>query len=108
MTINPFDVLKNAQQIQAQMGAFQEKLGGIVETGASGGGMVEVEINGKMEVLAVRISPEIAEPFDIQITQDLCAAAFNAALDKIKERVKRELGAMAGGMGLPNIPGLFG
>jgi DNA-binding YbaB/EbfC family protein len=108
MTINPLDILKNAQRIQEQMGAFQEKLGGIIETGSSGGGMVEVELNGKMETTAVRISPDALDPPDVRLLQDLIAAAFNAATEKIKERVKRELGAMAGGMGIPNIPGLFG
>jgi DNA-binding YbaB/EbfC family protein len=108
VTINPFDILKNAQKIQEQVSALQEKLGEISETGASGGGMVEVEVNGKMEVLSVRISPEALDPGDIQMLQDLTAAAVNTALEKIKERVKNEMGALAGGAGFPAIPGLFG
>jgi DNA-binding YbaB/EbfC family protein len=108
MTINPLDILKNAQRIQEQMAVFQEKLGGIIETGSSGGGMVEVELNGKMEITAVRISPDALDPPDARLLQDLTAAAFNAAMEKIKEHIKREMGSMAGGMGIPNIPGLFG
>ncbi|MDR0997519.1 MAG: YbaB/EbfC family nucleoid-associated protein, partial [Treponema sp.] len=53
MNINPFDVLKNAQKIQEQMGALQKKLALLSVTGSAGGGMVEVDINGKMEILAV-------------------------------------------------------
>jgi DNA-binding YbaB/EbfC family protein len=106
MTINPFDILKNAQKLQEQMGSFQEKLAEFSETGSAGGGMVEVEINGKMEVLAVRISPEAVDPNDIEMLQDLTAAAIASALEKISGRIKAEMGLLAGGM--PGIPGLFG
>jgi DNA-binding YbaB/EbfC family protein len=108
MTINPLDILKNAQKIQEQMGSFQEKLAEFSETGSAGGGMVEIEINGKMEVLAVRISPEAVDPNDIEMLQDLTAAAIASALEKISARIKSEMGALAGGMGFPPVPGLFG
>lgn len=108
MNINPFDILKNAQKLQEQMGSFQEKLGEITETGSAGGGMVEVELNGRMEVIAVRISPEVVDPSDITMLQDLTAAAIEAAMEKVKERVKKEMGVFAGGMGIPSLPGLFG
>jgi DNA-binding YbaB/EbfC family protein len=107
VTINPLDILKNVQKLQEQMGSFQEKLVEISETGSAGGGMVEVEINGKMEVLAVRISPEVVDPNDIQMLQDLIAAAVTSALEKINARIKNEMGLLAGGMGIPAIPGLF-
>jgi DNA-binding YbaB/EbfC family protein len=105
MTINPLDILKNAQKLQEQMGSFQEKLAEFSETGSAGGGMVEVEINGKMEVLAVRISPEAVDPGDIQMLQDLVAAAFTGGIEKIRERLNQEMGAMAGGLGVAGIPG---
>jgi DNA-binding YbaB/EbfC family protein len=107
MAINPFDILKNAQKIQEQMGSFQERLGVIVETGSAGGGMVEVEMNGRMEVLGVRILPEAAA--DVDMLQDLVAAAFTNAIDKIREALNREMGAlmgMAGGIP-PGFPGGF-
>jgi len=101
MNINPFDILKNAQKIQEQMSGFQEKLGGLTATGASGGGMVEIDINGKMEVLAVRITPVAME--DVEMLQDLIMAAFTDGMTKVKETIAREAGAMTGGM---NIPGM--
>jgi DNA-binding YbaB/EbfC family protein len=107
MAINPFDILKNAQKIQEQMGSFQEKLGDIVETGSAGGGMVEIKMNGRMEVLGARILPEAAA--DVEMLQDLVAAAFTSAIDKIREALNREMGAlmgMAGGMP-PGFPGGF-
>jgi DNA-binding YbaB/EbfC family protein len=99
MNINPFELFKNAKQIQEQMGAFQEKLGSIQVIGSSGGGMVEVEINGRMEVQEVRISPELVEGRDREMLQDLVAAAISNALEKLREVHSREMGAFAG-MGL--------
>jgi DNA-binding YbaB/EbfC family protein len=95
MNMNPFDILKNAQKIQEQMGAFQEKLGGIKITGTAGGGMAEIDMNGKMEVLAVRISQEAME--DREMLQDLVTAAFNNALEKIREEINSEMGGMIPG-----------
>jgi DNA-binding YbaB/EbfC family protein len=105
VTINPFDILKNAQKLQDQMGALQNKLAGIVVTGSSGGGMVEIDLNGRMEVLAVRITAEAAE--DLRMLQDLVAAAFTSALEKVKELSGREMGALASGLGISpgNFPG---
>ncbi|MCL2381892.1 MAG: YbaB/EbfC family nucleoid-associated protein [Treponema sp.] len=110
MNINPFDILKNAQKIQEQMGNFQEKLGGLRVTGSAGGGMVEVDMNGRMEVLAVRIAPEAMEDGDREMLQDLVAAAFTNAMEKVKEAITREVGGIfPGGVpGLQGIPGMPG
>jgi DNA-binding YbaB/EbfC family protein len=104
VNINPFDILKNAQKIQEQMAVFQEKLAGIMVTGSAGGGMVEIDLNGKIDMLAVRISPDAME--DREMLQDLAAAAFNAAMEKVREAINREMGALTGGLGLP--PGMSG
>jgi len=105
MNINPFDILKNAQKIQEQVGELQEKLVSLSATGVAGGGMVEIDINGKMEVIAVRIAKEAMEDTDTQMLQDLIMAAFSSAMEKIKEAVNGEMSAITGGM---NIPGLTG
>jgi DNA-binding YbaB/EbfC family protein len=107
MNINPFDILKNAQKVQEQMGSLQERLGAISVTGSAGGGMVEIDINGKMEVLNIRIAPEAVDPQDIGILEGLIVSAFTNAIEKIKEAINREMGALAGGLGLPGgFPGL--
>ncbi|MCL2069424.1 MAG: YbaB/EbfC family nucleoid-associated protein [Treponema sp.] len=98
MNVNPFDFLKNAQKIQEQMGAFQEKLGAIRITGSAGGGMTEIDMNGRMEVLALRISPEAMEEGDREFLSDLIVAAFNNAMEKVREEVGREMGGMIPGM----------
>jgi DNA-binding protein YbaB len=70
--------------------------------------MVEVDISGKMEVIAVRISPEALEDNDVQLLQDLVAAAFTNAMEKIREIISAEMGGLAGGMDLSGIPGFPG
>ncbi|MDR0316285.1 MAG: YbaB/EbfC family nucleoid-associated protein [Treponema sp.] len=108
MNVNPFDILKNAQKIQEQMGAFQEKLVLISATGSAGGGMVEVDLNGKLEVLAVRIAPEAMEGGDTEMLQDLVMAAFSSGLENVKEAIGSEMGSMAGDMGIPGLTGFPG
>ena len=106
MNINPFDILKNAQKIQEQMSGFQSKLGNINATGAAGAGLVEIDINGKMEVTAVRISPQAME--DKDMLQDLIMSAFTDVMEKVKEAISKEAGAMAGGLNLPaGFPGVM-
>jgi DNA-binding YbaB/EbfC family protein len=111
MTINPFDLLKNAQKLQEQLGSFTEKLRAITVTGSSGGGMVEIDINCTLEVEDVRIAPELAG--DAIVIQDLVKAALGVALDKVRKAVTQEIsqaaGGMGGGNGFPiNMAGMFG
>jgi DNA-binding YbaB/EbfC family protein len=107
MNINPFDILKNAQKIQEQMGAFQDKLGTLIITGSAGGGMTEMDMNGRMEVLAVRIAPEVMEGGDREMLQDLVTAAFNNAMEKIRDAINQEVGGMFPG-GIPGMQGMPG
>jgi len=102
MNINPFDLLKNAQKIQEQMNGFQEKLGDITATGAAGGGLVEIDLNGKLELLAVRIAPQAMD--DAEMLQDLIVAAFNDGMSKVKQEIGSEVGSMAG-INIPGFPG---
>ena len=101
MDINPLDLIK-------KMGAFQEKLAAISETGSAGGGMVEIELNGKFEVTAVKIAPEAIEGGDAEMLEDLITAAFSNSLEKIRDAINREMGSMAGGLNIPGLSGLMG
>jgi len=104
MNINPFDILKNAQKIQEQMSGFQEQLGTITATGAAAAGLVEIEFNGKLEVLSVRISPQAMD--DVEMLQDLVMAAFTDGMAKVKEAISSQVGAMAGGLNISGFPGV--
>ena len=106
MQINPMDLLKNFQNIQARMAEMQQKLAGIRVVGSSGGGMVRVELNGQMAVTGVTISPEAVNPEDIEMLQDLVLAAMTDALARVREKMKEEAAGLTGGLDLP--PGLLG
>jgi len=68
--------------------------------------MAEVDLNGRMEVVAIRLAAEAVDPNDLVLLQDLIKAAFTDASEKAREAIRIEMGAMTGGMGLPNgIPG---
>ncbi|MDR0486812.1 MAG: YbaB/EbfC family nucleoid-associated protein [Treponema sp.] len=108
MNINPFDMMKNAQKIREQFDSFQEKLETISVTGASGAGMVEVDLDGKLEVTAVRIAPEVMEGGDVEMLQDMIMAAFSDGMRKVKEAVSTEARTMTGGLDIPGLSGLTG
>jgi hypothetical protein len=96
--MNPFDMFKNMQNLQAQMQQMQTKLDQIRATGSSGGSLVEVTVNGKMEVQSITISPEVVDPSDISTLEVLVAAAFNAAVNNVQDILKTEAVGLAGGM----------
>ncbi|MDR1219111.1 MAG: YbaB/EbfC family nucleoid-associated protein [Treponema sp.] len=104
MQINPFELLKNVQKLQEQMGDMQQKLEAVSATGSSGGGMVEIDLNGLIEVQAIRIAPELMSEHDKDMLESLIAAAFTDARDKVKEAIGREMGGLAG---MPNLSSLF-
>ena len=106
MNVNPLDLLKNFQNIQARMNEMQQRLGEIRVTGSSGGDMVTVEMNGQMIVTGVKIAPEVVDPQEIEMLQDLVLAAVSDALARVKEKMKEEASSVTGGIDLP--PGLMG
>jgi DNA-binding YbaB/EbfC family protein len=108
MNINPFDILKNAGKIQEKMGELQENLSKLRATGSSGGGMVEMVINGKMEVVSVKISAEAVEDRDIQMLEDLVMAAFTNGMEKIRKEVSHEMSTITGGLNIPGLQDFLG
>ena len=101
-----FKMLKQLQQMQAKMAKVQEDLGNKTVTGTAGGGMVEVIANGHQKVLSVTLKPEVVDPADLEMLQDLVLAAVNDAMDRARELASKEMGAVTAGIGLP--PGLMG
>ncbi|MFA7642907.1 MAG: YbaB/EbfC family nucleoid-associated protein [Sphaerochaetaceae bacterium] len=96
--MNPFDLMKNMQNIQAQMQQMQSKLEHMRASGSAGAGMVEVTVNGKMEVQSIHIAQEIVDPSDVSTLEVLVASAFNAAVKDVQERLKSEAMSLTGGM----------
>ena len=102
--MNMGDLLKQAQQFQQRMGTIQEELSHKVVTGTAGGGMVTATVNGKGELVGLAIEPDIVNPDDVQMLQDLIRAAVNDGLNKARELGREEMGKLTGGL---NLPGMF-
>ncbi len=97
---NMQNMMKQAQQMQEKL---QAEIAQIRVEATAGGGMVAVKMDGKKNVLAVKIDPEVAG--DVEMLQDMVLAAVNEAAKKVDEESQQKMGAMLGGLGLP--PGLF-
>ncbi|MCQ2611534.1 MAG: YbaB/EbfC family nucleoid-associated protein [Treponema sp.] len=98
--MNPFDLMKSLGEIKEKMGNVQEELAAITATGSSGGNIVNVTINGKMEIVSMKLDPLCVDPRDITMLQDLIIAAHHDALSKIQEAIKAKYGPLLSGMGL--------
>jgi DNA-binding YbaB/EbfC family protein len=97
------NIMKEAQKLQQQMAAMQEEIGKRKVEATAGGGMVTVEVNGKQEILAIKIDPEVVSKDDVPMLEDLVVAACNEALRKSRELVQQELGKLTGGLKIPGL-----
>lgn len=107
--VKGFNPLQQVKALQEKMAKMQAELALRTVEASSGGGMVVVTVNGRQEVLSVRIDPQVVDPEDVEMLQDLIAAAVNDGLRKAQEMASSEMGKLAGGLNIPglNIPGLF-
>lgn len=96
---NMSNLMKQAQRMQRQMEEGQKELEAKEFSATSGGGAVEVTINGKKEVLSVKLSQEVVDSDDVEMLQDLIVAAANEALRKADEANAELMGKMTGGLG---------
>ena len=97
-------MLRQAQQMQAQMAKIQEELAEARTEATAGGGVVKVTIIGGSKVESIEISPEVVDPEDIEMLQDLVMAAVNEAMDTAQAEAAKKMSAITGGL---NIPGLM-
>ncbi|KAA0229980.1 YbaB/EbfC family nucleoid-associated protein [bacterium] len=98
------DLLKQAQKLQEKLSETQESLASLRVEGTAGGGMVTVVMNGRQEVLHVKLEKEVVNPDDIELLEDLIVAAVNQALTNAQELASAEMNKATGGM-LGNIAG---
>lgn len=100
---NMNNLMKQAQKMQKQMEENQKALEEKSFTASAGGGAVEVTISGKKEVTAVKIKEEVVDPDDIEMLEDLIAAAVNSAVSAADKEAEEEMGKLTGGMNIPGI-----
>lgn len=100
-------MVKQAQRLQKQMAELQEDLSKKTVEGSAGGGMVKIIANGRQEILSIKIDPEVVDPEDIELLEDLIVAAIANARENSQAMMEAEMGKlMPGGIGGLGIPGL--
>lgn len=97
-------MMKQVKKMQQEMAKAQQELENKEVVGTAGGGVVKVTMNGHKQLRGIEIAPEVIDPEDAEMLQDLITAAFNEALKQVDELVSKDMGKFTGGM---NIPGLF-
>jgi len=98
------NLVKQAQKLQTKIAKIQEEMATRTVEGSAGGGMVVATVNGNSEVVSIKIEPEVVNPEDVEMLQDLVVAAVNQAMKKAKNMLEEEMGKLTAGL---NIPGLF-
>ena len=96
-------MLRQAQKMQEDIETKKAELDEKEYTVTSGGGMVEITLKGNHEVKTIGLNPEVVDPEDVEMLEDMLVAVFNEAIRQIDEESERELGKLTGGL---NIPGL--
>jgi hypothetical protein len=107
--VKGFNPMQQVKALQDKMLKMQEELAFLKVEGSAGGGMVVAVMNGRQELLSIKIDPQVVDPNDLEMLQDLAVAAVNDALRKSQELASGEMGKIAGGLNIPGlkIPGLF-
>jgi nucleoid-associated protein EbfC len=103
MSHNFGNIVKQAKKIQEQMAKLQEELALRTVEASAGGGMVTVVVNGRNELLSIRIERDVVNPEDLEMLQDLILAAVNEGMRKSQEMMATEMSKITGGL---NIPGM--
>lgn len=101
---NMNNLMKQAQKLQKEMAQAQQELEEKEFEASVGGGAVLVKVNGKKEVLSIKIKEEVVDPDDVEMLEDLVLSAVNEALKKAEDETANKMGKLTGGM---NIPGMF-
>lgn len=97
------NIIKQAQQMQAKMARLQEELAHKTVEASAGGGMVTAVVNGRNELVSLKIEKDVVNPEDVEMLQDLIVAAVNEGVRKAQEMATAEMSKLTGGL---NIPGL--
>ncbi len=105
---NLADLMRNAGKLRESVEKATEALGQVQVEGTAGGGGVVAKVNGKLEVLSVRIEPKLLADGDAELLEDMVAAAVNQGLSKAREAAARSLATMAGGLPIPGLSGFLG
>ncbi len=96
-------LMKQAQQVQERLAEMQARLAEKTVEASSGGGMVKVVMNGKHEIVSLKIDPEVVNPSDVEMLEDLVIAALNEARTRVDDMIRNEMSAITGGLPMPGL-----
>ena len=96
-------LLKQAQELQAKMAKAQQELGELTMEASSGGGAVTITVDGQQNIHAIKISPEVVDPEDVEMLEDLILAAMHEAMEKSQAAAAERLGGLTGGLKIPGL-----
>ena len=100
-------MIRQAQKMQDEISALQEEIEARDFTATAGGGAVTITMTGKKTIKSLEIKPEVVDPEDIEMLQDLIVSAINEAVSQVEETTETEMSKITGSMSVPGMPGLF-
>src|SRR5437016_10649721 len=107
MKMNMKDMNRMMQQVQEAQKKLQDELNAMRITASSGGGMVEVTLDGSKQMISLKIDPQAVTPDDVEMLQDLILAAFNEAFRKVDEQTAEKVGGLTGNLKIPGLGNMF-
>jgi nucleoid-associated protein EbfC len=96
-------MMQQAQKLQAQLLKAQEELANLTVEASSGGGVVKVTMNGQQQIQSVKISPEVVNPADVEMLEDMVLTAVREAGVKAQEAAAKKMGGLTGGLKIPGL-----
>ena len=103
MQVNPNDLMRQMQKMQEQMTEIQDETKSEVLEVTAGGGVVKLSITGGLEVQSIVIDPEVVDPEDVEMLQDLILAAVNEGIQKAQSLMESRMASLTGGLGIPGL-----
>ena len=100
------DMMQKIQKMQEEMNQAQEEVENTEFSASSGGGAVEVTVSGKHEILSIKIKPEVVDPEDVEMLEDLLTASLNEAIRKANDAMETRMNGLTGGLNIPGLGGL--
>ena len=97
------NIMKQAKMVQEKIGKVQEELANKTVEASSGGGMITAIVNGKQELISIKIDPEVVDSNDIEMLEDLIVAAVNEGIKRAQELLAQEMAKVTGGIKIPGL-----
>jgi hypothetical protein len=97
------DMMRQMQQMQERVAKAQEELNSTVVEGTAGGGAISIAVSGGLKVQSMKIAPEVVDPSDVEMLEDLVTAAVNEALQKVQGLQMQQMASVASGLRLPGM-----